>query len=64
MEYVIDLLTADNNHIETVCKPFECLPLAMDWAKARIGETHKNGSIIGKVKISNENDCNCIVIER
>lgn len=65
MDYVIDLLTKDGYHIETLCRQFECLALAMDWAKARVGETHRNGSVIGKVKIhqdGDESEDDCIVI--
>lgn len=65
MDCVIDLLTADNYHIETLHKQFECLALAVDWANARVGETHKNGSVIGKVKIhqdGDESEDDCIVI--
>lgn len=66
MDYVIDLCTKDNYHIETMCKYFECLALAMDWAKCKIGKTHANGSIIGKVKIHqphDETEDDCIVVE-
>lgn len=65
MDCVIDLLTADNYHIETLNKQFECLALAVDWANARVGETHGNGSVIGKVKIhqnGDEGEDDCIVI--
>lgn len=41
-------------------------PTADDWAKCKIGKTHANGSIIGKVKIHqpyDETENDCIVIE-
>lgn len=66
MDYVIDLLTKDGYHIETLHKQFECLALATDWAKARVGETHRNGSVIGKVKIhqdGDESEDDCIIID-
>ena len=66
MDYVIDLVTADNYHIETMCKYFECLALAEDWAKCQIGTTNRNGSVVGKVKIhqdGGENKDDCIIID-
>lgn len=67
MDYVIDLVTADDYHIETVNKTFDCLALAIDWANLQVGKKHTNGSVIGKVKIhqhGDETEDDCIVIER
>lgn len=67
MDYVIDLTTADNYHIETVCRSFDCLALAMDWAKLQVGKKHENGSVIGKVRIhqhGDEREDDCIVIDK
>lgn len=66
MNYVIDLLTKDNYHIETLHEQFECLALAMDWAKLQVGKKHSNGSVIGKVKVhqnGDESEDDCIVID-
>lgn len=65
MDYVIDFLTKDNYHIETMCRQFECLALAEDWAERQIGTTHRNGSVVGRVKIhqdGDEDEDDCIAI--
>ena len=64
MDYVITLETKNGYHIETFVKYFECIALAMDWAKCKIGQKHANGSVIGKVRIGGEDEEPIIVVEK
>ena len=61
--YQITLETKDCYHIESFIKEFQCLPLALDWAKLQIGKTHKNGSEIGRVIIVQDDEDEGFVVD-
>lgn len=64
MEYVFTYETKGGYHIETFVRYFECMPLAMDFAKCKIGSKADNGSVIGKVRIAGEDEEPIIVVEK